>query len=139
VAGNTYSNTLFFLQAGANKAVDWAATYYIRAIAVTPSSVTPSPDGAFQTGGANSMEHSSASITLPPILPPTNSVVMTNFASVSQLYTNETVFFTNRFWNSSSNDVWLDRIVDTLPTGFVYVANSSTSTALPSQTQTPPG
>lgn len=138
IAAATYTNTLFFLQAGANKAVDWSATYSIRAVGTTASSVSPSPDGAFQTGGSASIEHSSASVTLPAIPPPTNSVVLTNFGSVSQLYTNETVFFTNRFWNSSSNDVWLDRVVDILPTGFVYVTNSSTfngaSTANPNTT-----
>jgi uncharacterized repeat protein (TIGR01451 family) len=124
-ASATYSNVLSFVQTGSGK-VDWTATYWIRAIGVTPTSSTPSPDGAFASGGSATIEDSGISVTLPAILPPTNAMVMTNYASVSQLYTNETVFFTNRVWNSGSSDVWLDRIVDTLPAGFLYVSNSTT-------------
>src|SRR5688572_7561474 len=124
-ASATYSNALFITQAGSSK-VDWTATYWFRAMAVTSSSNAPSPDGAFATGGPSTIEHSSASVVLPPIIPPTNSVVLTNFASVAQCYTNQLVFFTNRFSNASANDVGIDRVVDTLPVGFVYVTNSST-------------
>jgi uncharacterized repeat protein (TIGR01451 family) len=55
-----------------------------------------------------------------------NATTMTSPVSQVQLYTNETVTVTLRLTNASILDLTLDRFVDTMPAGFVYVTGSST-------------
>jgi VCBS repeat-containing protein len=124
--GNTgsYSNTLVIAFASSADTA-YTAKYWFRAIAITGTNQL-SPLTIVSGGGGN-YSHAAPPATgiLAPILPATNQTTLTNFASVSQLYTNELVTFTTRFTNSSANSVQLDAIVNTLPAGFSYVTNTS--------------
>jgi VCBS repeat-containing protein len=105
----------------------YEADYWFRAVGTTLSTTPVSPVNYLNNGGG-SVNHvqESALLALPPVLPPTNMTVMTPLVSSTQLYTNEIVTLSLRFTNSSAVDVTIDRVVDTLPPGFLYVANSST-------------
>ena len=120
----TFSNTLavtFSSQAN----TFYTNTFWFRAVAVAATnSVSPL---SIQSGGGGNFSHAvppSAGV-IPAIQSATNQTVLTNFASVAQLYTNEIVTYTVRLTNLSTNNVVLDAIVDTLPPGFTYVTNSS--------------
>jgi uncharacterized repeat protein (TIGR01451 family) len=122
-----FTNVLSFGQPGAQGSVSYHAQYSLRAVAVTPGATPTSPDGAFATGNNSTLEHSivNAGVVLPAILPPTNAALLAKSANFAQLYTNQTVTYSLSFTNSSTNDLSLDRIVDTLPTNFSIVSGSS--------------
>jgi len=122
-----FTNNLSFGQPGGQASVSYHAQYWLRAVAVTPGATPTSPDGAFATGNNSTLEHSivNAGVVLPAIQAPTNATLLTKNASLAQLYTNETVAYSLSFTNSSTNDLSLDRIVDTLPTNFSVVSGSS--------------
>lgn len=102
----------------------YRAEYSFRAASITSNSTPVSPDFAVRPN--TSWVHSDvSSVSIPAILPPTNAVVITNFASVTQLYTNETLSYTVRFINSGSSAVTIDQVIDTLPADFTYVAGST--------------
>jgi uncharacterized repeat protein (TIGR01451 family) len=104
----------------------YRADYWFRAVGSTASNTPVSPVNYLNNGGGtvNHVQESSL-LALQPVIPPTNMTVMTPLVSSIQLYTNETVTFTLRFTNSSALDVTIDRVVDTLPSGFLYVTNSA--------------
>jgi uncharacterized repeat protein (TIGR01451 family) len=107
------------------KGDSYEADYYVRAVSTTFSNTPVSPVGYIQSG--QQVKHTSVTgSALPPILPATNVTTLNWLVSSAQLYTNEILTFTLRVTNASSLfPVSLDRFVDTLPAGFVYVANSS--------------
>jgi hypothetical protein len=104
----------------------YEADYWLRAVAVT-SSNTPVSPLLYVNDGGGSVNHvqESTLLALLPLTPPTNQTVMTPLVGFLQLYTNELAALTLQFSNASSADVTLDRVVDTLPPGFNYVANST--------------
>ncbi|HEX4645855.1 MAG TPA: Ig-like domain-containing protein, partial [Verrucomicrobiae bacterium] len=105
----------------------YEADYWFRAIATTGTNATPvSAITYIQSGGQ--IKHTSLSAgQLPPVLPATNLTTLTSLPNFTQLYTNQTVTFSLAVSNlGTAFGVTLDRFVDTLPTGFVYVPNSST-------------
>ena len=103
----------------------YEADYYVRAVSTTSSNTPVSPVGYIQSG--TQVKHTSVTgSALPPILPATNLTSLNWLVSSAQLCTNEILTFTLRVTNASSLfAVTLDRFVDTLPPGFVYVANSA--------------
>ena len=60
---------------------------------------------------------------LAPIPAVTNSLLLTNWASVTAAYTNTTVYFTNKFSNTGPLDASVGELVCTLPRGFVYAGS----------------
>jgi len=110
----------------------YQADYWFRIIAATASN-TPANPVNFLNNGGGSVNHTLASslLALPSLPSPTNLTVMTPLTNFTQLYTNDTVTITLRFTNFSAADVTMDRVVDTLPPGFVYVSNSCTFGGVP--------
>ncbi len=60
---------------------------------------------------------------LSPIPPPTNSLVLTNWASAPVAYTNTLVYFTNELSNSGSDDATVAGVICKLPAGFIYAGS----------------
>jgi len=110
----------------------YQADYWFRIVAATTSN-TPANPVNFLNNGGGSVNHTPVSslLALPPLPSPTNLTVMTPLTNFAQLYTNETVTISLRFTNFSAADVTMDRVVDTLPPGFVYVSNSCTFGGVP--------
>ena len=125
VLTNTLSMT------NAPKGDSYEADYYVRAISTTVSNTPVSPVSYIQSG--TQVKHTAVTgSSLPPILPATNLTTLNWLVASAQLYTNEVLTFTLRVTNASSLfAVTLDRFLDTLPPGFVYVANSSSFGAAP--------
>ena len=120
----TFSNRLF-VTFGSSAATSFTNTYWFRSVAVVGSnSISPLFS---QSGGGGNYNHAPAPSpgSVQPVQPAMNTTLLSSFASVSQLYTNETVTFTVRFTNSSAVAVSLDSVVDTLPPAFAYVIGSS--------------
>ena len=106
----------------------YEADYWFRVVGTTGTNSTPVSPVSYIQSGSN-MKHTdlTAGVILPPVLPTTNLTTLNSFIGFTQLYTNQTVTFTLAVTNlSTAYSVTLDRFVDTLPAGFVYVANSST-------------
>lgn len=105
----------------------YEADYWVRAVATTQTNTPIGPVSYVNNGGGtiNHVQESSL-LTLPPVSPATNLTTLSSVTSSVQVYTNTVVTFTLRVTNASIYDVTLDRFVDMLPTGLVYVANSST-------------
>ena len=110
----------------------YQADYYFRAIATTPTTTPISPI-SYIGSGANNMKHTSLNAgVLPDVLAATNKTTLGFAVTSTQAYTNTIVTFTLHVTNASTAyDVTLDRFVNTLPTNFTYVANSSTFNGLP--------
>lgn len=125
-----FTNILSTGQPGPGSSVTYSATYTMRAVASTTTNTPFSPEGYFGTGSNSLLEHSSVAsgVTIPAIPPPTNSTTVAVLSSASEIYTNQPFTLTVRLSNSGPNPVYLDSIVDTLPSGFSYVAGSSAYT-----------
>jgi hypothetical protein len=126
----TFSNILALPDTATpfNKNTPYEISYYFRAVGVTVAPTTVSPITYVSHG--NQIVHTDTGAAgygaFPPIQPATNTTVITNFASATQLYTNEILTVTVRFTNVGTNDVSVDGgVVDTLPSGFSYVVGSS--------------
>jgi VCBS repeat-containing protein len=103
----------------------YQAYYQFRAIAVTASSTPVSPITLNSQGSKLTHTDTGTLGSFNPVQVPTNTTLLSKLASVTQLYTNETLTYTARFNNNGTNDMYADRVVDTLPAGVTYVAGSS--------------
>jgi uncharacterized repeat protein (TIGR01451 family) len=98
---------------------------HLPALIETAQNTPVSPITYATQGNASSHTTTTGYGSFAPIQSPTNTTVLAKLADVTQVYTNETVTYTVRITNSGANDVELDRIVDTLPSGMTYVPGSS--------------
>ncbi|MDX9794222.1 MAG: SdrD B-like domain-containing protein, partial [Kiritimatiellia bacterium] len=106
-------------------AITYTASYTFRALIETEQNTPVSPITYATQGNASSHTTTTGYGSFAPIQSPTNTTVLAKLVNVTQLYTNEIVTYTVRFTNSGPNDVEIDRIVDSLPTGMSYVPGSS--------------
>jgi uncharacterized repeat protein (TIGR01451 family) len=109
-----------------NGQLGYQAKYLFRVISVISSNTPLSPITLATQGQTETHTPVATLNSFAPIIAPTNSTIISPVASVSQLYTNELLTLTGRITNSGANDITLDRVVDTLPPGFLYVSGSST-------------
>jgi uncharacterized repeat protein (TIGR01451 family) len=105
--------------------ITYTASYTFRALVETERNTPVSPITYATQGNSSSHTTTTGYGSFAPIQSPTNTTVLAKLADVTQVYTNETVTYTVRITNSGANDVELDRIVDTLPSGMTYVPGSS--------------
>jgi uncharacterized repeat protein (TIGR01451 family) len=105
----------------------YEADYWFRAVATTGTNTTPVSAISYIQSGGQTKHTSLGAGQLPAALPATNLTTLNSLVNSTQLYTNQTVSFALVVSNlSAAYSVTLDRFVDTLPAGFVYVPNSST-------------
>jgi VCBS repeat-containing protein len=125
--GTTYPDRMVFNQLTKPNNLNMTNIATFRVINVKPSSTGISP-GAFANTAAGALPDYIAPSSIvnyngsiiAGIPAPTNSLVLTNYASVASAYTNTTVYFTNRFVNSAGDNATVADLICVLPSGFVY-------------------
>ncbi|MGI5868049.1 MAG: SdrD B-like domain-containing protein [Kiritimatiellia bacterium] len=112
--------------------VDWSggkltytACYTFKALVETAQSTPVSPMTYATQNSKSSHPKTDGYQYFLPIQSPVNTTVLAKLANVTRAYTNEIVTYTVRFTNSGTNDVAIDRVVDSLPPHMAYLPGSS--------------
>lgn len=118
--GTTYTNQMLYISTG-NDGTSLTNVCTFRINNTKATATQTSAGGYYNATSPSSMNYLLPTAgTLNPIPGPTNAIVLTNFASVSALYTNTTVWFTNTFYNNGPDATKIADLICTLPPGFIY-------------------
>jgi uncharacterized repeat protein (TIGR01451 family) len=130
-----FSNILWIPPASLPSSSDthWTARFFLRAVGTTATPTTVSPT-AYISSGANTKHTATDPASLPPIDPTDNKLLVGKSATPTSLIGTGVVTFSLTVTNTGIRQVFVDTIVDTMPsfpTNAVYVTGSSTLNGSP--------